>query len=158
MFSWPEPWPAVTRRARCAGTPPWTPPVVPVALWTPSLQSSCCVESGSPSFCYWSLILHWPAGCEVLRTQTQMNKISKWFKSVRFRRTSMFRELPCLDAWSFSLSALTLWRKFCSSSQRLLASCSWAWRSRETKLLLLIVLFGPWILGCWRSTNCKTQL
>lgn len=49
LCSWPEPGPAETHRAYYAWTPPWTPQLsVPVALWTPLLQSDCCVESGSP--------------------------------------------------------------------------------------------------------------
>lgn len=73
LCSWPEPGPAATHRVYCAGTPPWTPQLaVPAALWTPWLQSDCCVESESPSFCYSSPILPSSAGCGALRPNTEL--------------------------------------------------------------------------------------
>lgn len=51
---------------------------------------------------------------------------------------------PWFEACSFSLSALTLWRKFCSSSQLLFASCNWAWRGTHTLTCCLCSTFYYW--------------
>lgn len=81
----PEPGPAVSRQAYCAGTSPWAPSLsAPAAPWRPWLQWGCRAGSGSPCSCCSSPSPLPAAGCGALRPHTHRHSVAERNLTIHF--------------------------------------------------------------------------